>query len=79
MEVNRKITSKEFLSNMHVQMNKSVSFKTFIQQLRKSVFKVHLYIMNNVSYDEMIMDLVQIGELPYETLQKIKWEEDDKQ
>ena len=78
MEVNRKIASKEFLSNMHIQMNKSVSFKTFIQQLRKSVFKVHLYIMNNVSYDEMIMDLVQLGELPYETLQKIKWEEDDK-
>lgn len=78
MEVNRKITSKEFLSNMHIQMNKSVSFKTFIQQLRKAIFKSHLYIMNNVSYDEMIMDLVQLGELPYETLQKIKWEEDNK-
>lgn len=78
MKVNRKVTSKEYLSNMHFRMNKSVSFKTFIQQLRKSVFKVHLYIMNNVSYDEMIMDLVQLGELPYETLQKIKWEEDDK-
>ena len=78
MGIERKVTSKEFLSNMHIQMNKSVSFKTFIQQLRKSVFKVHLYIINNVSYDEMIMDLVQLGELPYETLQKIKWEEDDK-
>lgn len=78
MEIERKVTSKEFLSNMHFLMNKSVSFNTFIQQLRKAVFKTHLYIMNNVSYDEMIMDLVQLGELPYETLQKIKWEEDDK-
>ena len=78
MEVKRKVTSKEYLSNMHFRMNKSVSFKTFIQQLRESIFKVHLYIMNNVSYDEMIIDLVQLGELPHETLQKIKWEEDDK-
>lgn len=49
----------------------------FIQQLRITIAKKYNYIMNNISYDEMLLDLVQIGEVDYSVLSKVKLEKVD--
>lgn len=73
----QQITSREWFSELHYQLNKRVSFNMFIQQLRIIIAKKYNYIMNNVSYDEMLLDLVQIGEVDYSVLSKVKLEKVD--
>lgn len=73
----QQITSREWFSELHYQLNKRVSFNTFIQQLRMIIAKKYNYIMNNVSYDEMLLDLVQIGEVDLEVLSQVKLQKDD--
>lgn len=73
----QQITSKEWFAQLHHQINRRVSFNTFIQQLRKVIAKRYSYIMNNVSYDEMLLDLIKLGEVDYSVLSKVKLEKVD--
>lgn len=72
-----KITSKEFLAALHRNYDKRLSFNTFIKRLRRDVSLSHSYIMSAVDYDQMILELVDLGELDNRVLLGIKIEGDD--
>ena len=67
--------SREILSHLQVELEMdNMSFSTFIQELRIAMFEEYLYIMNNVSYDMMVCDLVDLGIVKEEVLTQIDYE-----
>ena len=70
-------THKEMLAIIHREYDRRLSFNTFIDRLRYNVAIQHEYIMNAVSYDEMILDLIELGELDPNILPMIKFKKDD--
>lgn len=63
-----KMTSKQFLAKIHREDIPSISFNVFIQYLRVKVAKEYGYILSAVSYDDIVLDLVDLGELEQEVL-----------
>lgn len=74
---NDKITSKEFLAALHRNYDKRLSFNNFIKRLRRDIALHHNYIMSAVDYDQMVLELVDLGELDNKVLLRIKIEGDD--
>ena len=74
---NDKITSKEFLAALHRNYDKRLSFNNFIKRLRRDIALHHSYIMSAVDYDQMVLELVDLGELDNKVLLRIKIEGDD--
>lgn len=67
--------SREILSHLQVELEMdNMSFSSFIQELRIAMFEEYLYIMNNVSYDMMVCDLVDLGIVKEEVLTQIDYE-----
>lgn len=67
--------SREILSHLQVELEMdNMSFSSFIQELRIVMFEEYLYIMNNVSYDMMVCDLVDLGIVKEEVLTQIDYE-----
>lgn len=70
------MTSKEFLANMHVQTDRRISFNTYITRLRRRVALQTGYILSAVNYDDIILDMVDLGLLPHEVITQIEFEVD---
>ena len=67
--------SREILSHLQVELEMdNMSFSSFIQELRIAMFEEYLYIMNNVSYDMMVCDLVDLGIVKEDVLTQIDYE-----
>ena len=67
--------SREILSHLQVELEMdNMSFSSFIQELRIAMFEEYLYIMNNVSYDMMVCDLVDLGIVKEEVLTQIDYD-----
>ena len=71
------ITSKEWFSKLHYSIDKRLSFNTFIERLRTNIAYEYDYIMSAVDYDEMLLDLIQLGEVDIKVLQEVKLKDGD--
>ncbi|WWT40137.1 hypothetical protein [Staphylococcus phage PT94] len=75
----RPVKAQTMLSKIQHNMDcDDMPFQEFIQELRHSVAMEYGYIMSNSSYDDMVLDLVQLGELSPDILPLVKFEKDDK-
>lgn len=70
------MTSKEFLAITHHQTDKRLSFNTYITRLRRRVALQTGYILSAVNYDDIILDMVDLGLLPHEVISQIEFEVD---
>lgn len=72
------VSARAFLARIQKQTGRNdVSFKEYIQELRYNIAIEYGYIMSNVSYDDMVLDLIQLGEISYEVLPLIKFEKEN--
>lgn len=69
------MTAKEFLSILHQRSDKRKSFNTFIKQLRHAVAMEYGYITSAVDYEQIVLDLADLGEINEEVLLQIEWKE----
>lgn len=74
---NTPISSRAFLKRIQKNTGRDdVPFEDYIQELRHSVAINYFYIMSNSSYDEMILDLIELGELSTDVLPLIKFKKE---
>lgn len=79
MALRRPVKAQTMLSKIQSNMDlDDITFQEFIKELRYRVAMEYGYIMSNSSYDDMVLDLVQLGELSPDILPLVKFEKDDK-
>lgn len=71
------ISSRAFIARLQKRNGlNNISFNDYVQILRREVAHRHNYIMSNSSYDDMILDLIELGELSTDILPLIKFKKD---
>lgn len=74
---NTPISSRAFLKRIQKNTGRDdISFDDYIQELRRTVAINYSYIMSNSSYDEMVLDLIELGELSMDVLPLIKFKKE---
>lgn len=71
------MSAKEFLEEIHKNTDKRKSFHTFIRHLRYSIAMEYHYITSAVDYEQIVLDLADLGEIDSKVLFEIDWEDNE--